>query len=661
MYLLKGDIQLEKISLKVPLDSIENILGTVTSPSIVLTELIKNSIDSNADNIRIDINTESVRQLIITDDGDGLDFKEIKDLASIGMSNKKTNGNFFRKDGFFFTGSKGLGILSPFSISDSFVLETEKNNKRYRVIWHKGQSSFSCQEISAKNVKGTVIFLNDIDEEYLSILTDENELNKLRHISIKNYVISSLNKKNISFFINNKQYIDLVISHIDNLIDKFKGVVKFKYKSDNNILNFQYISDNNIIKKEEICIKLKNELSISNILENNYNLSKIIYKGEQCRYLGQSLEDFSGEIFVTESRKDAELLKFGAGVKIFVNQFAMYGYLDKENDWLNFSVYSMLRKNTRYKPHNVYGYIHFENLNENKSSLKISNERAYFIENGAFKKFQEIMKNIIANLIFNIDVAEKNNYFNANSFNLDSTKNINNNCELSRTQDAIEKTEIESQYSEIAGTKKASNNGLDSREKNKLKNNSNFSESSTGEHTSIVKIDKKPQFNFFSTSNIMKYPEKIEIGYDELINQLKTLEYKKHYLLFVIAFRAILEGIAKRYLNSRSINLCGDFGQNVKLMTEDILKIIKDSEIIKPQDRTYMENIFGGYHAFKNYFTSIGADFYYNGKQGIKATKLNSFIHSPRWMEIEEAENLANNVILPLHVISREIINRMIK
>lgn len=660
---------MEKIELMIPFENIENILGTVTSPSIVLSELIKNSVDSNASNIRIDINTQPKNLIIVTDDGDGLSFDDIKNLGCIGESTKKRNSYLYRKDGAYLSGSKGLGILSLFSIANSFTLETEKCRTRYRITWKKGQSSFLYEQITPKGSSGTEIKITNIDDDCIPILTDENELNKLKHISIKNYTKSNLSSKNITFFINGEKCTYLDISNINDLKDNFISILKFQFNSITNKLDFQYLSENEIINKNSISINLSNDIDIHNILFSNYNLSEVTYKGEPCRYLGINLESFSGEFFVAQKKKDIELHKFGPGVRVFINQFAMYGYLDRENDWLNFSVYSLLRKNTRYKPHNVFGYVHFDNFNENKSNLKISNERAYFIENGAYKKFQEIMKNIVTVLAFNIDVADKNNWINPTSTENNShktyTKNIQKNADLKKNNMQFNNLDEHSQNENsldksTASTVDMANNPNNRNEHLKSPKPANM-QSSSEENNYSISFDKKPKFNFFKSSRVLKYPDKIQIGYDDLIGQLSKLSYKDYYLLYVIAFRAILEDISKKYLNIRRINLYSDFGQNIKAMIDDILQVIKDKEIIRHEDKVFIENRLGGYHAFKNYFESISTEFYCNGKQGNKAIKLNSFTHSPRWMEIEEAEDIANNIILPLLVISSDIIERMKK
>jgi len=48
--------------------------------------------------------------------------------------------------------------------------------------------------------------------------------------------------------------------------------------------------------------------------------------------------------------------------------------------------------------------------------------------------------------------------------------------------------------------------------------------------------------------------------------------------------------------------------------------------------------------------------FHKEGKQQILATKLNTFAHTPVWMNQREALDIANNVILPLMLLSDRVI-----
>lgn len=88
-----------------------------------IREYVQNSIDSGAQNI--DINLENDRNLVILDDGNGMDEKGIKKALSIGKSDK-TGGQI---------GWRGIGIWSGVSASMKIVIITKKRyNPKYRII-----------------------------------------------------------------------------------------------------------------------------------------------------------------------------------------------------------------------------------------------------------------------------------------------------------------------------------------------------------------------------------------------------------------------------------------------------------------------------------------------------------------------------------------------
>ena len=90
---------------------------------------------------------------------------------------------------------------------------------------------------------------------------------------------------------------------------------------------------------------------------------------------------------------------YGAGVNVYVNEFALYNYLAEENDWLGLADYSQRKKVTRLKPHNVFGYVNFPEFDENEETLRISNERADFIQDLTFSKVMYLLKGVIMFMI----------------------------------------------------------------------------------------------------------------------------------------------------------------------------------------------------------------------------------------------------------------------
>ena len=113
-----------------------------------------------------------------------------------------------------------------------------------------------------------------------------------------------------------------------------------------------------------------------------------------------SVPTFEGQILVYEkSLAGAQLKTYGAGVNVYVNEFALYNYLAEENDWLGLADYSQRKKVTRLKPHNVFGYVNFPEFDENEETLRISNERADFIQDLTFSKVMYLLKGVVMFMI----------------------------------------------------------------------------------------------------------------------------------------------------------------------------------------------------------------------------------------------------------------------
>jgi HSP90 family molecular chaperone len=158
----KGGLGMEE-HLHIDSASIASLLGTVGSPLIVISELIKNAIDAAADNIKICYNRKS-ETISVVDDGHGFSLDEIRHLSTPGFSNKKNNGNLTNAKGTFYTGSKGLGILSVFSLCDHLTIQTKSSaDGEYIINWSKDTGSYSYEHVLDSQMHiGTKITLKNI-------------------------------------------------------------------------------------------------------------------------------------------------------------------------------------------------------------------------------------------------------------------------------------------------------------------------------------------------------------------------------------------------------------------------------------------------------------------------------------------------------------------
>lgn len=96
--------------------------------SAVISEVIANSWDADAENVYIDFNGEKPDKITIFDDGDGMDLEDInKKFLHVGYQ-KRLHGNITAKKRKVM-GRKGIGKLSLFSIANKISIYSKKNGE----------------------------------------------------------------------------------------------------------------------------------------------------------------------------------------------------------------------------------------------------------------------------------------------------------------------------------------------------------------------------------------------------------------------------------------------------------------------------------------------------------------------------------------------------
>lgn len=466
--------------------SIASLLGTVGSPLIVISELIKNAIDAAADNIKISYNRKS-ETITVVDDGHGFLLDDIRHLSIPGFSNKKNNGNLTNAKGTFYTGSKGLGILSVFSLCDQLTIQTKSNvDGEYIINWSKDTGSYSYEQVRNSQMhRGTKITLNNIYPQVITLLTSESEVKKLRHISTYLYKHNSLPFPNITLSIDDGIPNSLLFT--TELKDMLYDVT-FGYDSNTEKLSFQCSAESAQISTAAIIIDSFDTSKIEELLDQFYNIKETIKTRTNDNVNFRDLEgvegipSFEGRLLVYEKKTAGGMLKdHGAGVNIYLNDFALYNYLSEELDWLGLADFSQRKKATRLKPHNVFGFVNMPNFDETKEQLKISNERADFIQDSVFVKLMYIIKGVIMFMILNIDVAEKNPKYKRQE-NQSSDDDSNNNQQ----------------------EEKSSNNASSEDDKNENENNSNQRDSEESNENNYENDESSEQEESYEPENNFK-------------------------------------------------------------------------------------------------------------------------------------------------------------
>ena len=403
----------------------EEILAAVQSPVIALTELIKNAADScqkNTDPIIVKIHTES-KTIEIIDEGEGICGKEIERLGEAGYSSKMTRQRTVSPIANPLSGNKGLGLLTAFFISDFLEIETfsVEDHKLYFITWKKGDQKFSYEERVGCHRIGTRILLKNVEDEKLRMILLQEEKQKLFMTSLRFFTNDERLPK-IRLFVDEKEESFYPLETLESFYNRNKAenngfIAKASFEYENNKVTLSYednVSGFYTFEQQVIDLQCRNSVDafIANIKapeKGGVPIKKIVESELfEESYGSVAVPKFSGVLYTWRNKKDEQLEQWPVGVRIYINDYSMYRYLDKDNDWLNLSEISQNVKATNYKLKNTYGYLNLPYYNENVESLKISKERNDFVDSLAQRKFIKIMRDIIVSIFTRIDIAVKN-------------------------------------------------------------------------------------------------------------------------------------------------------------------------------------------------------------------------------------------------------------
>ncbi|MDR3150230.1 MAG: ATP-binding protein [Candidatus Peribacteria bacterium] len=414
------------VDVKIKDGMVEDVLATAFAPVVALSELVKNSSDAcviKNDIIKIDIDTKS-KTIRLKDNGSGFSEENIQNFKNIGYSEKMINDNTLSLIGEPYAGSKGLGILTAFNLCNKLEILTysKKDNCSYKIIWIKGTTTISYKRINNNNVEGTEFVLYDVSDESIKLLTMEDELVKF-YMSSVNYYMESNALPTLEVYVDGTKKIFTPKTKIENLYQSFKkptnsnfkgyfiAKASFYYSNNNLTLSYEDNIEHMYNFSNEI-IDLSNITSVNNFLKNK-KINTARFRDIYNKFDKEAkVDDFEGVYYIWRDRRNDEITTYPCGVRIYVNNYGMYDYLNKDFDWLQHSEISQNKKATNYKLRNTFGYVHFKNYNESLSSLKISKERNDFIVNLSKKKFLSIMCDFISGILSDIDINIKN--YNAN-------------------------------------------------------------------------------------------------------------------------------------------------------------------------------------------------------------------------------------------------------
>lgn len=349
-------MSIEKIPFRISA-GLKDIIGKelITDDNIAIFELVKNSYDAGAKNVKIifmnmsKLTSSKDSKIIIVDDGKGMSKEDIKGKwLFVGFSEKKIEKKTKKKKERYgnkikqkrvFAGAKGIGRFSADRLGRYLTLYSRKRNEK----------KFNKLEIDWK------LFENVQDSDFQTIMTDYDQVSKIpKEVYAKNFnhgtvlEISSLHEKlDRDKLLKLKQYLQRLINPSQdqkNLDFKIEIIADEFKKSDKRKRDFEKV--NGIIQNfvfEKLGIKTT---QITCVLKDNVITTRILDKGklvvefeEDNKY--QSLHELKINLFYLNpdaKRSFTNLMgiqpvRYGS-VFLYRNGFRVYSYGDEGNDWL---------------------------------------------------------------------------------------------------------------------------------------------------------------------------------------------------------------------------------------------------------------------------------------------------------------------------------------
>jgi signal transduction histidine kinase len=221
-----------KLEFKVS-SGLKDIIGRdlITDDFIAVFELVKNSYDANAKNVFIEFENDKI---IISDDGDGMSFDDIKEKwLFVAYSSKKHVGNDdnFRdkiQERRHYAGAKGIGRFSADRLGDNLTLTTKQSNsdiiEQIIVNWNNFNNQdekFESVKIDYLSVKKySISFPKDSTKGTILEITGIKGWDRNKKINLKHSL-----EKLINPFSESTDFNIEIISEMDADEDK-KGVYK---------------------------------------------------------------------------------------------------------------------------------------------------------------------------------------------------------------------------------------------------------------------------------------------------------------------------------------------------------------------------------------------------------------------------------------------------
>lgn len=328
---------------------------------VALNELMKNSYDEFAKNVEITLD-EDKKQLIVADDGKGLDRDDIRKLFHISKSEKKYGEirenkelNIKRRT----QGSKGLGFLSVFKFGKNVTWFTNKNDVGLKF-------SANLDEILNKEDVTEYKVLIDIDNKINKGTKIVIDLDDYSYKYLSDYFSQESNAAKVvdAFYSDNFN-----ISLITNIIREGSNKIDLlNYYNDDKLFDVSYSSDTGVIE----------------FFENSKLIKSIDF------HIDEEWYDLSLNISIYQLKPYGKRNIHGLFLRPKDDAITPLLYVN-ENIFYNFDLFDpneMRSTKSSKSLHQMIGYIR---INTNNKGIEFNSDRTNFVQNEYTEKIKQTL------------------------------------------------------------------------------------------------------------------------------------------------------------------------------------------------------------------------------------------------------------------------------
>ncbi len=400
----------------------------IGSDSLAIFELVKNSYDADAQEVKITfsrLNTQG-QSIIVEDDGDGMTIDILANVwLEIGTDFKRgTKRTPSRKFGRISLGEKGVGRLAIHKLGSTVVLETQPEGSgvyyRLQLNWPRLMESHEYIEDTEINIetiqgnlfqkgRGTRITIKELKKQYwdrreLRDLTKKVNSIKSPFSNIKGSFQVSIDAGDYNSWIED-------IKDVDSILNDAIYHFEFRLKKDPNS-RFAALSWNySFSPPKSFSIESRKEThpdpgetsELSSVFDIRSEKNDSMYLDQQKHLLNDDLDGI-GEVtgrFYVFNLLSVVLRTFGqthlikafvrenSGVKIFRDGIRVYNYGEYGDDWLGLDLARVQRLGSHFSKNVTIGAIEITQEGSFQN-LKEKTNREGFDENPTFLKFRNI-------------------------------------------------------------------------------------------------------------------------------------------------------------------------------------------------------------------------------------------------------------------------------